>query len=408
MKKFTIVIPTRERAETLKYTLKACTAQNYENLDIIVCDNRSTDHTEEVVKGCQDPRVRYVKTPKRLGMSENWEYALSHVTGDFVTYLGDDDGLLPDAVSISNQLLTKHPYKSLIWSKAAYTWPSDLSSHKSILSFSTENSTFVLSGMMLLKMIGAGLTSYGRIPMIYSGFVSVESILKIKKRTGRFFYSITPDVYSGFALISEAPEYLYTLYPLGVGGTSKHSNGASFFSKEGSEKRKLFFKESTLPIHPKMQIISGSLTSAVTEALLQANDHCFDGTLSFNMKRIFKKIAQEVSTSDPYMYQLSWDTLEGMSLDRKMKRHLRKLKKSFVNHPIQQTSDSQDFLSSKKISLDASAHALNTIDDACQFVSKTLPTYNIPQTIQRYTWSNFLYGKLFRYTERVTKSRIFP
>ena len=46
--KFTVIIPTRERAETLYYAIKTCVEQDYENLEIIVSDNASQDDTEKL------------------------------------------------------------------------------------------------------------------------------------------------------------------------------------------------------------------------------------------------------------------------------------------------------------------------------------------------------------------------
>ena len=44
--KMTVIIPTRNRANTLRYALLTCTAQAYEDLEIIVSDNCSDDDTE--------------------------------------------------------------------------------------------------------------------------------------------------------------------------------------------------------------------------------------------------------------------------------------------------------------------------------------------------------------------------
>ena len=43
-----------------------------------------------------DPRVRYLKTPQRVGLAGNWNFVAAHARGEFVTIIGDDDRLLPD------------------------------------------------------------------------------------------------------------------------------------------------------------------------------------------------------------------------------------------------------------------------------------------------------------------------
>ena len=118
--KLTVVIPTRERADTLFHTLRTVLEQEYENLEILVSDNASIDNTRQVVSQFSDVRLRYINTGNRIGMSENWEFALSHVTGDFVMYLGDDDGLLPNACNDIASIINNSGTRALIWNKATY------------------------------------------------------------------------------------------------------------------------------------------------------------------------------------------------------------------------------------------------------------------------------------------------
>ena len=93
-----VVIPTRERADTLKFCLQTVLMQAYSNLRIIVSDNFSNDSTKDVVLRFNDERITYLNTGQRLSMSHNWEFALSKITDGWVTILGDDDGLLPGAL----------------------------------------------------------------------------------------------------------------------------------------------------------------------------------------------------------------------------------------------------------------------------------------------------------------------
>ena len=61
--KFTILIPTRERADTLEYTIRTCLNQTYGNLEIIVSDNFSQDNTQHIVKQFNDNRLKYINRP---------------------------------------------------------------------------------------------------------------------------------------------------------------------------------------------------------------------------------------------------------------------------------------------------------------------------------------------------------
>ena len=106
-RRFTVVIPTRERCDTLEYSLRTLTEQPYPHLEIIVSDNDSADATRDVVRANGDPRIRYINTGRRLSMSGNWEFALAHVTEGWVTFLGDDDGLVPNCFERVNEIVDR-------------------------------------------------------------------------------------------------------------------------------------------------------------------------------------------------------------------------------------------------------------------------------------------------------------
>ena len=120
---FSIVIPTRERCETLEFSIKTVLCQTYDDFELIIMDNCSLDKTAEVVKSYQDKRIRYFHTPERLSMRDNWETALNHVNGKWVIFIGDDDGLISDSLMLSNKILTHFPdVKALKWNMGFNYW----------------------------------------------------------------------------------------------------------------------------------------------------------------------------------------------------------------------------------------------------------------------------------------------
>src|SRR5687768_8165645 len=92
--RFTVIIPTKNRAEYLRHTLRTCMIQGYEPFEVIVSDDGSTDNTREVVSDAnrQDSRIRYTRPERGNGMRENFEHALNEVKPGFVIALGGDDG----------------------------------------------------------------------------------------------------------------------------------------------------------------------------------------------------------------------------------------------------------------------------------------------------------------------------
>ena len=110
---FSIVIPTRARPDTLRHALRTVLAQTDGDFEVIVHESGDDPATAATVAEFDDPRVRFFKTGEPMRMTENWERALAHVRGDYVLFIGDDDGLLPDACAIAREILNAKPYAFL-------------------------------------------------------------------------------------------------------------------------------------------------------------------------------------------------------------------------------------------------------------------------------------------------------
>ena len=111
---FTVIIPTRDRADTLRECLRTCVVQDYANVRFIVSNNASLDDTEAVVRSFEDPRVELISTGARLGMSQNFEFAIRHAfaTGPentFLSMMGDDDGLMRNGLATWDRYIRDHP-----------------------------------------------------------------------------------------------------------------------------------------------------------------------------------------------------------------------------------------------------------------------------------------------------------
>lgn len=104
-----ICIPTYNGEKHLKKTLESVLSQDYSNIEIIITDDISTDSTKDVIDGFNDPRIKYYKNPKNLGLGENWNNAVSKANGEFVKLLCQDDILFSGAISAQVNALQENP-----------------------------------------------------------------------------------------------------------------------------------------------------------------------------------------------------------------------------------------------------------------------------------------------------------
>lgn len=121
---FSVLIPTRNRANLLRLALKSVLVQTYSNYEVVISDNNSTDSTFEVVAEMSDERVKYFRTEHDLSLVDNWNNAYIHSDGQYVIMIGDDDYLLPHALETYAQAIQEHPKVRLFFSREAiYSYP---------------------------------------------------------------------------------------------------------------------------------------------------------------------------------------------------------------------------------------------------------------------------------------------
>lgn len=103
----TIGIPTYNRAARLKRAIDSALAQDYEQIELVVSDNASTDETQAVclAASAADHRIRYLRQPINRGMTANLNEVLDQARGEFFMWLADDDWLDPDYISRCTQVL---------------------------------------------------------------------------------------------------------------------------------------------------------------------------------------------------------------------------------------------------------------------------------------------------------------
>lgn len=127
--KLSLCISTYNRAGWVQVNLRNIftqIAKPSDDLEVLVVDNTSLDHTEEVVKPYLDrPDFRYVRNPKNVGMLGNLAVTAQRAKGQYVWIIGDDDLTRPGAIDRVLQIIERHPTLGLIYLNYGYTTEAD-------------------------------------------------------------------------------------------------------------------------------------------------------------------------------------------------------------------------------------------------------------------------------------------
>lgn len=105
-----VVIPAFNRGKTISYCLNSVLAQTYENIEVVVVDDCSTDNTVEVVNGYSDPRVRCIVLEKNSGAQAARNRGIKEATGDWIAFQDSDDEWKPRKLEKQVEALAEVKY----------------------------------------------------------------------------------------------------------------------------------------------------------------------------------------------------------------------------------------------------------------------------------------------------------
>lgn len=104
-----IIMPTFNRAYVIADGIQSVLDQTYQNWELLICDDGSTDNTEGVIGQFEDNRIRYFKLPKGNGpVARN--FGLKYASGDYIAYLDSDNIWHPQHLCLCISILLKNTY----------------------------------------------------------------------------------------------------------------------------------------------------------------------------------------------------------------------------------------------------------------------------------------------------------
>jgi glycosyltransferase involved in cell wall biosynthesis len=89
------IIPAYNRAHTVGRAIQSVLDQTFQDLEIIVVDDGSTDGTKAIVEAFRDPRIRYLRHERNRGAAAARNTGIRASHGEYLAFLDSDDEWLP-------------------------------------------------------------------------------------------------------------------------------------------------------------------------------------------------------------------------------------------------------------------------------------------------------------------------
>ena len=104
---FSVIIPTFNRGSFLSRTVESVLSQSYNDFELIIVDDGSTDNTEDVVMNFKDRRIRYfMKENGERGAARN--VGIKEAKGEYVTFLDSDDRFFPNNLAFTKSFIDEN------------------------------------------------------------------------------------------------------------------------------------------------------------------------------------------------------------------------------------------------------------------------------------------------------------
>ncbi len=229
-----IVVPTKNRYTYLTSLVKLFKLLSLEEVELIIQDN-SDDNSEfkEFVRKQICDNIRYFYDDKQMSVCENSDLAILNSNGEYVCFIGDDDGFTREILSCV-KYMKENGVDSLVCNKCYYVWP-DV--HGVIFDFAgtyekkkyTKKYQEINLKKELAKVLSKGANMLGKLPCVYHGIVRRAILDKVYTITGTFYPGPSPDMGNAIALSLVSSKHMYYNYPVtiaGKGGRSAAGMGA--------------------------------------------------------------------------------------------------------------------------------------------------------------------------------------
>ena len=241
--KFSVLLPTRNRLLYLTYAIETVRRQDYDDWEIVVSDNDSEEDIRAHVESLNDPRIRYVRTESFIPVTDNWNNALRHSSGDYVIMLGDDDGLMKGYFRTLAELIKQEkegcPPDAIYTGAYLYDYPNAMPEDPECYLRSYSYAPFFqgitqptwLDSNMARELVAESMRLRVRYGYNMQFVLISRAYIDSLAGEGPFFQSPYPDYYAMNILLMKSHRVLICPQPLVTIGVTPKSFGSLHFKK---------------------------------------------------------------------------------------------------------------------------------------------------------------------------------
>jgi glycosyltransferase involved in cell wall biosynthesis len=113
-----VIIPSYNHGKYIAETLNSILVQSFQDIEIVITDDGSTDNTVEEIKKFSDPRIRLFIFKENQGACVAANNCIRHSKGDYISMLSSDDIFLPDKLEKQVRFLDENKDYSAVFSQA--------------------------------------------------------------------------------------------------------------------------------------------------------------------------------------------------------------------------------------------------------------------------------------------------
>lgn len=94
--------------QTIAKSIESVLAQTYQNWELVICDDNSTDNTQSIIESFNDSRIKYYRNSENIGVNGNLNKVLSLCEGEYICILDGGDLYLPNKTELQVKYLNEH------------------------------------------------------------------------------------------------------------------------------------------------------------------------------------------------------------------------------------------------------------------------------------------------------------